>query len=152
RSLALHRLAVNGDDAVAEPQAGAEGRRALEGGEDVGVGVLADLAVADGRADAVVLRAPVGALILELFRVVVVRVRVERAQHADNGGLEDVVVVELVAVNVVVLDDGQSLGHVRLDGLGGLDARASRGARTRRGRAGGRRRGTAAGRRHNWRT
>src|SRR5205085_9406339 len=138
RRLARDGLAVNLRDAVAEAEARSEGGRALEGREDVCVGALPELAVADGRPDAVVLGAPVGALLLELFRVVVVRVRVERPQHAYDRGLEHVVVDELVAVNVVVLYDRERLGHVGLDAFGGVRARrgptrasAGRGGRDR---------------------
>ena len=115
RRFAVHGNAVNLVDAIAKTQTRTLGRRILERRRDIGFHLIADRKILNGRADAEVFAALIGLHLLELFFVEVVRVRIERPQHADDRRLIDAIEVELVAVDIVFLDDTQRFGEILLD-------------------------------------
>ena len=97
RGPTVGRLAVDGDNLIAGVNAGAEGRRALIGREDVDLIIL----LLDHHAHAIVMAALVFAKARISLGIVEVGVRVEHLQHAGDGPVVDGVI-----------------GLVRRDGLG----------------------------------
>src|SRR5215813_30236 len=82
--LALHRLAVDRENAVAVTQSGTRGRRFREGGADECIDVRAFAKVFDSCPDSEVLRTLFGAERGVFDRVEVSRVWVEHAQHTAD--------------------------------------------------------------------
>ena len=94
--LALHRVSVDRENAIAEAQAGASCWRIREGGANVCIDVVAFAKIFDGRSDSEVFRALLSAEGSVFSRIEVSRVRIQDAQHAADRRLEDRVVVQFV--------------------------------------------------------
>src|SRR5689334_25441513 len=99
--LALHRIAVDGENAVAKSQSGAMGGRLRESCANEGIDLFAVAEVFDSGADSEVFRALLGAERSVFNWIEIGRVWIEDAQHPADRRLEDCVVIQFSAVNVV---------------------------------------------------
>ena len=74
-----------------------------------------------------------GTELLKFFCVEIVRVRIERVEHAVDRGLKDLVIIDLLARSVILLDHSECLSEIVLDllgrYLGALRVRLSRSTR-----------------------
>src|SRR5437588_12182742 len=61
----------------------------------------------------------IGQHLLELLAIEIVRVRVERSQHSGNRRLNEIVVIDLVAVDVMLLNHRESFAEILADGRRG---------------------------------
>ena len=114
--LALYRFTLNLDDAVASENAGAEAGGILHGGHDGHIAVLGG----HNKTEAPELAFGVVLQFLERFGVEKFAVGIELADGAAKGGVNELLVGEVLAVHVFIADllDGvvEQL-HVRLDAV-----------------------------------
>ena len=116
--LAMHRYTIDRVDAIAITKASAEGGRFIESSSDIRFDLIANQVVLNRRADTEVLAALISLHLVELFFIEIVRVRIQRAQHADDRGLVDVVEIQLITVDVVMLNGTQRLAEILRDSCG----------------------------------
>src|ERR1051326_7743419 len=84
RRLAAHLHAVDFHDAIAVAESCFLRRRPFERSGDVGVDLIAVVVVLDRSADAEVLGTLVSFQLVKLVTVVIIRMRIQRTQHADD--------------------------------------------------------------------
>src|SRR5829696_2504126 len=99
--LPSHRVAIDGENPIAITQAGAPGWRLREGGANVSINVFPLTKIFDRGADSHVLGALLGAERGVFDWIEIGRVWIQHAQHAADRRLENVVIVQFPAVNVV---------------------------------------------------
>src|SRR5688500_18783141 len=115
--LSKDRLAIYLDDLVAVTQPcpvcrGTVKRRSNICGHNLAIRIGQ---VADRRSDTVITGALLRTELLKFLCIEIVRMRIERMEHAVDRRLEYLVIVDLFAHRVVLLDHGQSLGEIALD-------------------------------------
>src|SRR5438552_14774765 len=84
RCLAVHRYPIDCFNAIAKTQTGPICRRIFKCGRNVSVNRIADGVILNRRADSVVLALLLSLHLLELLRIKVIRMRIERPQHAGD--------------------------------------------------------------------
>ena len=84
--------------------------------------------VSDRRPDTKITRRLIRAKLFELFRIKVVRVRIERMEHPVDRRFYNVIVIDLFTGNMVSFNDSKSLRDISFD-IFGLYYFAGRGLR-----------------------
>ena len=120
----LHRVAVEMGDQIARLQAGMRGRRVVDRRDDLYESVLHR----HFDAEPAELAAGLHLHVIEVFGVEVIRMRIERGQHAVDRALDQLIVLDLIGVTVA-----HDLEHIaeQVELLVGL-GRVRRGGRRRR--------------------
>ena len=111
----LGALAVNLDDAVAGQDAGLEAGAVFHGGDD------GDEIVLHGNHDAEAAERALGVVLqlLVFLRLHELAVRVQRVEHAFEGGIDQFLVSQLLAVHIVLADLLHHVGKELEAGVGG---------------------------------